>query len=227
MWKLKIAEGRGPYLFSTTIMLVDKFGSLTLMQGRQKSEHQLKKHEKNIKRNAKKNELGLYPLKKENNNIDLSIPPVRLGEKEVTHEAATIALRKAIRLNRVIQASDGHWAAENAGPMFFTPTLVSVLSNFAGCWESMNGPDATHCPQNSGFSLHFHLATQRLTQFSSPKVMETLTRCQRPRVRHCQSCLGSGAWVRSGKTLFNNGGPAAPPSSKPPKNFKNNLLEPQ
>ena len=27
--------------------------------------------------------------------------------------------------------------------------------------------------------------------------------------------------------LFNNGGPAAPPSSKPPKNLKNNLLEPQ
>ncbi|CAL5346323.1 unnamed protein product [Camellia sinensis] len=132
MWKLKIAEGRGPYLFSTTIMLVDKFGSLTLMQGRQKSEQQLKKHEKNIKRNEKKNELGLYPvliflcecsLKKENNDIDLSIPPVRLGEKEVAHEAATIALRKAIRLNRVIQASDGHWAAENAGPMFFTPPL--------------------------------------------------------------------------------------------------------
>lgn len=26
--------------------------------------------------------------------------------------------------------------------------------------------------------------------------------------------------------LFNIGGPAAPPSSKPPKNLKNNLLEP-
>ncbi|GMP71860.1 hypothetical protein CsSME_00030114 [Camellia sinensis var. sinensis] len=50
MWKLKIAEGRGSYLFSTN------------NYGRQKSEQQLKKHEKNIKRNAKKNELGLYPV---------------------------------------------------------------------------------------------------------------------------------------------------------------------
>ena len=66
-------------------------------------------------------------LKKEN-NIDLSMPPVRLGEEEdVNYEATTTALRKAIRLNRAIQASDGHWPAENAGPMFFTPPLVSVL----------------------------------------------------------------------------------------------------
>ncbi|CAL5346325.1 unnamed protein product [Camellia sinensis] len=54
-------------------------------------------------------------LRKENKNIDLSIPPMRVGEKEeVTCEAATTALRKAVRLNRAIQASDGHWAAENA-----------------------------------------------------------------------------------------------------------------
>ncbi|KAL7211437.1 hypothetical protein ACSBR2_014326 [Camellia fascicularis] len=67
-------------------------------------------------------------LKKENKNIDLSIPPMREGEKEeVTCEAATTALRKAIRLNRAIQASDGHWAAENAGPMFFTLPLIIVL----------------------------------------------------------------------------------------------------
>ncbi|KAF5933057.1 hypothetical protein HYC85_029228 [Camellia sinensis] len=30
-------------------------------------------------------------------------------------------------------------------------------------------------------------------------VAETLTRCRRPHVRHHRSCLGSGAWVRSGK----------------------------
>ncbi|KAF5962148.1 hypothetical protein HYC85_003357 [Camellia sinensis] len=53
---------------------------------------------------------------------------MRLGEKEeVTCEAATTALRKAVRLNRAIQASDGHWAAENAGPMFFTPPLIIIL----------------------------------------------------------------------------------------------------
>lgn len=54
---------------------------------------------------------------------------MRLGDKEeVTYEATTTALRKAVRLNRAIQAPDGHWAAENAGPMFFTPPLVSLLN---------------------------------------------------------------------------------------------------
>ncbi|KAF5933546.1 hypothetical protein HYC85_029717 [Camellia sinensis] len=33
-------------------------------------------------------------------------------------------------------------------------------------------------------------------------VTETLTRCQRPHVRHYQSCLGSGTWVRSGKVNY-------------------------
>ncbi|KAF5962128.1 hypothetical protein HYC85_003337 [Camellia sinensis] len=74
----------------------------------------------------------LRTFKKENNNINLSIPPVRQGEKEeVNYEVATTALRKAVRLNRAIQARDGHWAAEYAGPTFFTPPLVSVLSCFA------------------------------------------------------------------------------------------------
>lgn len=70
-------------------------------------------------------------LKKENSHIDiLGIPPVRLGEnEEVTCEAATTAVKKAVRLNRAIQASDGHWPAENAGPMFFTPPLVGTSSN--------------------------------------------------------------------------------------------------
>nr|GEY97362.1 dammarenediol II synthase-like [Tanacetum cinerariifolium] len=61
--------------------------------------------------------------------IDLmSEPPVRLGDEEdVNYEAVTTAVKKAIRLNRAIQAWDGHWPAENAGPHFFTPPLIIAL----------------------------------------------------------------------------------------------------
>lgn len=61
------------------------------------------------------------------NGIDLmSIPPARLKEYEqVNFEAVTTAVKKAVRLHRAIQAKDGHWPAENAAPMFFTPPLVS------------------------------------------------------------------------------------------------------
>lgn len=69
-----------------------------------------------------------YQLKKESGIDVLSIPPVRLGDKEqVSYETATIAVTKALHLNRAIQACDGHWPAENAGPMFFTPPLVRYV----------------------------------------------------------------------------------------------------
>ena len=58
----------------------------------------------------------------------MSLPPLRLGEnEEANYEATTRAVKKALRLNRAIQAHDGHWPAENAGPLFFTPPLVSVF----------------------------------------------------------------------------------------------------
>ena len=65
------------------------------------------------------------------NAIDLmSIPPMRLSEsEEVSFEAVTTAVKKGVRLHRAIQAKDGHWPAENAGPMFFTPPLVSIINN--------------------------------------------------------------------------------------------------
>ncbi|CAL5412503.1 unnamed protein product [Camellia sinensis] len=43
-----------------------------------------------------------------------------------------------------------------------------------GCWECMNGPDATHYPQNSGFSLHFRLVTQSLRREIHPKLYEEI-----------------------------------------------------
>ncbi|GER32705.1 amyrin synthase [Striga asiatica] len=67
-------------------------------------------------------------LKKESGIDLLGTPPVGVGENEpVTYETATAAVKKALRLNRAVQASDGHWPAENAGPMFFTPPLIIAL----------------------------------------------------------------------------------------------------
>ncbi|KAF7116952.1 hypothetical protein RHSIM_RhsimUnG0010000 [Rhododendron simsii] len=72
--------------------------------------------------------VSVWSLKKENSNVDLSIQPVRLGEKEqVDYETVTTALRKAVRLNCAIQSKDGHWPAENAGPLLFTPPLLICL----------------------------------------------------------------------------------------------------
>lgn len=44
--------------------------------------------------------------------------------EEITEEAAITTLRRAITYFSTIQAHDGHWPAETAGPLFFLPPLV-------------------------------------------------------------------------------------------------------
>ncbi|KAE9452401.1 hypothetical protein C3L33_15698, partial [Rhododendron williamsianum] len=137
MWKLKIAEGNGPYLYSTNNFVGRQIWEFDTDAGTPEERAAVEKAREEYKQVFKKDRSRALPcadllmrmqFKKENSHIDLSIPPVRLGDKEeVTYKATTTALRKAVRLNRAIQAPDGHWAAENAGPMFFTPPLVIVL----------------------------------------------------------------------------------------------------
>ncbi|KAF7147238.1 hypothetical protein RHSIM_Rhsim03G0095200 [Rhododendron simsii] len=128
MWKLKIAEGKGPYLFSTNNYVGRQIWEFDPDAGTLEEREAVEQARQEYKDNFKKDRTRALPcadllmrmqLKKENKNIDLSIPVVRLGEtEEVKYEAVTTALKKAIRLNRAIQSSDGHWPAENAADYF-------------------------------------------------------------------------------------------------------------
>ncbi|KAM3749780.1 hypothetical protein ACB098_05G211900 [Castanea mollissima] len=58
-------------------------------------------------------------------NFKQTIPPVKIGDgEEITHEKATSALRRAVHFYVALQSCDGHWPAENAGPLFFLPPFV-------------------------------------------------------------------------------------------------------
>ena len=58
-------------------------------------------------------------------NFKQTIPQVKIKDgEEITYETATAALRRGVHLLSALQASDGHWPAENTGPMFFVPPLV-------------------------------------------------------------------------------------------------------
>ena len=51
---------------------------------------------------------------------------VEEGE-EISYETVTTTLRRAVHFFAALQADDGHWPAEIAGPLFFLPPLVSLL----------------------------------------------------------------------------------------------------
>ncbi|KAL3643641.1 hypothetical protein CASFOL_014456 [Castilleja foliolosa] len=134
MWKLKIAEGHGPYLYSTNNFVGRQIWEYDPNAGTTEEHEAFQKAREEFDENRK---MGFHScgdlfmrmqLKRESGIDLLSTPPIRLGEKEdVTYETASVAVKKALRLNRAVQASDGHWPAENAGPMFFTPPLIIAL----------------------------------------------------------------------------------------------------
>ncbi|KAL8236031.1 hypothetical protein R6Q59_017112 [Mikania micrantha] len=134
MWKLKIAEGNDPYLFTTNNFVGRQVWEFDPDAGTPHERQQVEDARQHFRNNRKQ---GIHPcadllmrmqLVKEN-GIDLvSIPPVRLGDnEEVSYESVTTTVKKAVRLNRAIQAKDGHWPAENSGPMFFTPPLLIAM----------------------------------------------------------------------------------------------------
>ncbi|KAK2981148.1 hypothetical protein RJ640_013470, partial [Escallonia rubra] len=135
MWRLKVAEGQGPWLFSTNNFVGRQIWEFDHSAGtpeeREEVENARKEYQKNRKNGVHHPSGDLLmrmQLIKESGIDLLSTPPVRLGEKEeVTYEGVTRAVKKALRLNRAIQANDGHWPAENAGPMTFTPPLIIAL----------------------------------------------------------------------------------------------------
>ncbi|KAL8108334.1 hypothetical protein AgCh_024698 [Apium graveolens] len=135
MWKLKIAEGGKPYLYSTNNFVGRQIWEFQPDAGTPEERQEVERARDFFKYNCMKKGvhacgdlLMRMQLIKENGIDLLSLQPVKLGEhEEVNYEAATTAVKKAIRLNRAIQAHDGHWPAENAGSMFYTPPLIIAL----------------------------------------------------------------------------------------------------
>nr|GMD04327.1 dammarenediol II synthase-like [Ipomoea batatas] len=135
MWKLKVAEGGGPYMYSTNNYV-----------GRQTWEYDANAgtpEEREAVENARREfikirEKGSHAcgdlimrmqMIKESGIDVLSIPPIRVGdEEEVKYEAVTNAVRKAVRLNCALQARDGHWPAQNGGCFTMIGSALSYVA---------------------------------------------------------------------------------------------------
>ncbi|GLT35732.1 hypothetical protein SLA2020_101590 [Shorea laevis] len=133
MWKLKIAEGvDGPYLYSTNNYVGRQTWEFDPDAGTPEERAQVEEARQNFYRNRRKVKpcsdlLWRMQILREK-NFKQTIPPVTIEDGEqISYEKATKALRRAVNFFSALQASDGHWPAENAGPLFFLPPLVFTL----------------------------------------------------------------------------------------------------
>ncbi|PIN01409.1 Oxidosqualene-lanosterol cyclase [Handroanthus impetiginosus] len=133
MWKLKIAEGEGqPWLRSTNGHIGRQHWEFDAEAGTPEERAQVERMREEFKKNRFriKQSADLFmrmQLRKEN-PFDPIPAPIQVKETEkITTEAIITTLRRALSFFSTIQAHDGHWPAESAGPLFFLPPLVLAL----------------------------------------------------------------------------------------------------
>ncbi|PON81360.1 Squalene cyclase [Trema orientale] len=132
MWKLKIGEG-GPWLRSVNNHVGRQHWEFDPEAGTPEERGQVEQLREQFKRNRFRIKqsgdlLMRMQLIKENP------PPIVCGPnipqitklkdtQDITQEAVTITLTRALNFYSSLQAHDGHWPAESAGPLFFLPPL--------------------------------------------------------------------------------------------------------
>ncbi|KAF3431861.1 hypothetical protein FNV43_RR26597 [Rhamnella rubrinervis] len=134
MWRLKVADGGNDkaYLSSTNEFVGRQIWEFDPEAGTPEERAQVEEARSNFFNNrfrikADSNLLWKMQCLREK-GFKQSIPKVKVEDGEViTYEKATIALRRAVSYFSALQASDGHWPAENAGVLFLLPPLVIAL----------------------------------------------------------------------------------------------------
>ncbi|KAJ9549995.1 hypothetical protein OSB04_022538 [Centaurea solstitialis] len=133
MWRLRIANGgNDPYLYSTnnfvgrqTWEFDPEYGTPEDRDEVEKSRLQFWNHRHQVK--ASSDVLWRMQFLREK-QFKQTIAQVKIEDgEEISYEKVTNTLRRSVRLFAALQAEDGHWPAENAGPMYFIQPLVICL----------------------------------------------------------------------------------------------------
>ncbi|KAG6663892.1 hypothetical protein CIPAW_02G053700 [Carya illinoinensis] len=131
MWKLKIAEG-GPGLVSLNNFVGRQHWEFDPDAGTPEERAEVERVREEFKKNRFRTKqsadlLMRMQLRKEKPCGPIP-PPVQVKETEVIIEEAVITtLRRSLTFYSSIQAHDGHWPAESAGPLFFLQPFVMAL----------------------------------------------------------------------------------------------------
>ncbi|KDP36999.1 hypothetical protein JCGZ_06055 [Jatropha curcas] len=130
MWRLRVAEGgNDPYIYSTNNFLGREVWEFDADAGSTEEREEVEKARQNYWNNRfqvkpSSDLLWQFQFLREK-KFKQELPQVKIKDnEEITYEKATAALRRSVHLFSALQASDGHWPAENSGPLFFAPPLV-------------------------------------------------------------------------------------------------------
>uniref|UniRef100_A0A0A9CXG7 Squalene cyclase N-terminal domain-containing protein n=1 Tax=Arundo donax TaxID=35708 RepID=A0A0A9CXG7_ARUDO len=95
--------------------------------------------------------------------LNLDLPAIKLEDHEdVTEEAVSTCLRRAISRFSTFQAHDGHWPGDYGGPMFLMPGLTIALY-VSGALNTVLSPEHqkeirrylyNHQNEDGGWGLH-------------------------------------------------------------------------
>ncbi|RCV09875.1 hypothetical protein SETIT_2G064700v2 [Setaria italica] len=136
MWRLKVAEGGGPWLRSTNNFLgravweFDPDGGTPEERAeverlrREFTEHRFqRRYSADLLMRMQAARAAHRPPRR-----SLPLPHIKLGEDEqVTEEVAANSLRRALDQFSSLQSSDGHWPGDFAGISIVVPTMIIAL----------------------------------------------------------------------------------------------------
>ncbi|KAL6332081.1 hypothetical protein AAG906_020762 [Vitis piasezkii] len=133
MWKLKIAEGGSPWLRTTNNHVGRQVWEFDPDLGSPEQREEIERARETFSKHRfeKKHSADLImriQFLKENAGT-VVLPQVKVKDTEdVTEDAVTNTLRRAINFHSTLQAHDGHWPGDYGGPMFLLPGLIITLS---------------------------------------------------------------------------------------------------
>ncbi|GJU84382.1 beta-amyrin synthase [Tanacetum coccineum] len=133
MWRLKIADGsNNPYLYSTNNFIGRQTWEFDPNYGTQEERDEVEQarlHFWNHRHEVKPSSDVLWRMQFiREKQFKQTIPQVKIEDgEEISYEKVTATMRRSVRLLAALQADDGHWPAENSGPMFFIQPLVICL----------------------------------------------------------------------------------------------------
>ncbi|KAJ7973664.1 Terpene cyclase/mutase family member [Quillaja saponaria] len=166
MWKLKIAQG-GEELVSANNFVGRQHWEFDANAGTPEERAEVQRLRQEFKRNrfqVKQSADLLMRMQLTKENPCGPIPAaIKVEEtEEVTKEAVVTTMRRANSFYSSIQAHDGHWPAESAGPLFFLQPLVMALY-ITGALDSVLGREHqkeiirylyNHQNEDGGWGLH-------------------------------------------------------------------------